>query len=83
MAMNAAIQKAIQHFGSAKKLADALQVQPPSLHQWLYEKRPIPVERCIDIERVTDGAVTVEEILPLVPWHVVRAKPAAEPQKVA
>jgi DNA-binding transcriptional regulator YdaS (Cro superfamily) len=41
-----------------------LGVRPVSVHQWARGIRPIPAERCPDIERATGGAVTCEELRP-------------------
>lgn len=71
------LTKAIEHFGTASALADALSVKPATISQWKDRKRPIPVERALEIERATGGAVTCEELRPDVDWS------RADPQKVA
>lgn len=61
------LEKAIDHFGGAGKggqarLAEALGVEPMAISHW--KKRGIPSDRCGDIERATDGAVTRAELKP-------------------
>lgn len=43
--------------GSQSALARAIGVTPPLLSQWKSGVRPIPIERCVAIERATGGAV--------------------------
>lgn len=43
--------------GSQSALARAIGVTPPLLSQWKSGVRPIPIERCVAIERATSGAV--------------------------
>lgn len=62
--MTSPIQKACDISGSQKSLADAVGVTPATVNQWVSGKRPVPSERCIDIERITAGAVTCEELRP-------------------
>lgn len=50
-----------------KHVADALGVPPPLLSQWRKD-RPIPETRCPDIEQVTAGAVTCEEMRDDLRW---------------
>ena len=60
-------------------MARALGVTPPTVHQWQTGRRPVPAERCPDIERATGGAVRCEDLRPDVDWGVVRqSAPAAE-----
>lgn len=62
--MNAhtALDRAVAIAGSQEKLAASLGIVPMAISQW--RKRRIPAERCRDIERVTDGAVTACELRP-------------------
>lgn len=59
-----AIQKASAAAGGQCRLAAAIGVTPAAVNQWITGKRPIPAERCIDIERATAGAVTCEALRP-------------------
>jgi DNA-binding transcriptional regulator YdaS (Cro superfamily) len=60
------IEIAIQMAGGISAMANALGVSAPTVHQWKSNKhsRPIPAARCPDIERITNGAVTCEELRP-------------------
>lgn len=67
------ILAACEIVGTASGLARALGVKPPSVSQWITGKRPVPAERCPDIERITGGKVTCEELRPDVDWAYLRA----------
>lgn len=58
------IQKAISHFGSAKRLASALGVTTQAVCFWRDGKRGIDADMIASIERVTGGAVTRQEFRP-------------------
>jgi DNA-binding transcriptional regulator YdaS (Cro superfamily) len=61
----------------AAHLARAISVPPSLLSQWSNGDRPVPMDKCLKIERATSGAVTCEELRPDVDW----SRP--EPQKEA
>lgn len=61
-------QRAVQHLGSQALLAEKLGIKQPTVSEWARGDRPIPIERCVDIERATDGAVTRRELRPE-DWH--------------
>lgn len=67
-----AIFKAVQIVGSQKQLADLLGVKAPTVSQWLKGKRPVPVLRCPEIERITQGRVRCEELRPDIGWDALR-----------
>jgi DNA-binding transcriptional regulator YdaS (Cro superfamily) len=50
-----AIVSAIEFFGSSAQLAEAVGVSTSMVDQWRYGVRPIPVKRCVLIEKVTRG----------------------------
>lgn len=53
---------AIKHFGSERKLAEALGIAPPSVYSW---GRKVPDLRQLQIERLTGGKLKAEQrILP-------------------
>ena len=58
------IERACEIIGSQAKLARSLGVTTPVVNQWISGIRPIPTERCPDIERATSGQVTCEELRP-------------------
>lgn len=55
---------------SASALAKNLGVSPAIIFQWRTGIRPIPVGRCIEVERVTNGAVTRRDLRPK-DWHLI------------
>lgn len=58
--------------GRGLQLAGGLEVSPPMVSDYASGKKQIPAERCPTIERLTDRAVTCEELRPDVEWHVLR-----------
>lgn len=48
---------------SAARLAAAIGVTSSAIAQWLTGERPIPIKRCVLIERATRGKVTRQELL--------------------
>lgn len=32
--------------------------------QWITKKRPVPIERCVDIENATDGSISRRDLRP-------------------
>jgi DNA-binding transcriptional regulator YdaS (Cro superfamily) len=57
---------------TAKQLAEVMQVPPPLVSQWRTNSRPVPAERCPEIEKATSGEVTCEELRPDVDWGFLR-----------
>ncbi|MDQ2150083.1 YdaS family helix-turn-helix protein [Alcaligenaceae bacterium C4P045] len=49
---------------SAADLARDLSVAPALIYQWRTGLRSIPAERCVEIERSTNGAVTRRDLRP-------------------
>lgn len=58
------IDSAAKLVGSLTELARMLKVAPPTVHEWKVGRRPVPAARCVDIERVTHGAVTRQQLRP-------------------
>ncbi|WP_430434276.1 transcriptional regulator [Methyloversatilis sp.] len=54
---------------SAASLAAKLDVTPGFISQIVTGRRPVPAERCSDIERATTGMVTCEELRPDLAEH--------------
>ena len=50
--------------GSRQAFAEKLKVPAPLVSQWANGDRPIPIERCLDIEQATDGKVTRRDLRP-------------------
>ena len=47
-----------------RELATKLAITPVLINQWANGKRPIPPERCVEIEHATNGEVTRPELRP-------------------
>jgi len=59
-----AIHKAIETVGSQEKLAAQLGIKQPTVSEWARGERPVPVARCIQIERATNGVVSRKDLRP-------------------
>lgn len=70
---NETILKAAQIVGSQTALAKALGVSLGAVNQWATYRRPVPAEYCPSIERLTNGAVRCEDLLPTIDWQYLRA----------
>jgi len=62
--MNETMQRAADACGGQAKLARLIGVTNPTVNQWVRGSRPVPIERCPDIERATGGAVTRRDLRP-------------------
>jgi DNA-binding transcriptional regulator YdaS (Cro superfamily) len=63
--------------GAGAALAKVLKCSPVLISQWANGVRPVPSDRCIEIEKASDGAVTCEELRPDVDWGYLRKTEAA------
>jgi len=59
-----AIQQAVSWAGSPSRLAELLGVTPAAISEWTSGRRPVSVRRCVQIESITGGAVTRQELRP-------------------
>jgi DNA-binding transcriptional regulator YdaS (Cro superfamily) len=50
--------------GKGTALAQALKVSQPTVSDWSTGKKPVPVERCAQLERATGGVVTRKDLRP-------------------
>jgi DNA-binding transcriptional regulator YdaS (Cro superfamily) len=66
------IKKACSIAGGQAALARILSVSPPTVNQWITGNRPIPLERCIEIEKATERQVRCEELRPDLDWAYLR-----------
>lgn len=62
------IKRAADSLGSQAALAEAVGVKQPTISEWARGDRPVPIERCVDIERATDRAVMRWDLRPD-DWH--------------
>lgn len=62
------IAQAITVLGSQQALADALGIKQPTVSEWKNGDRPVPIERCVDIERATGARVRRWDLRPD-DWH--------------
>lgn len=71
--------------GRASRLASALGVSPATISEWAGERKPVPSERCSEIERATDQLVTCEELRPDLAdhWAYLATRNGASRQEVA
>jgi DNA-binding transcriptional regulator YdaS (Cro superfamily) len=58
------IKKACDVLGGRVNLATALDVTPQAVYLWVTKPGKITAERCVGIERATDGVVTRYELRP-------------------
>ena len=58
------IDRAVDILGSQMALARAIGVSQARVWNWLNRGDNVPAEVCRDIERATDGRVTVHELRP-------------------
>lgn len=49
---------------SQRSLADKLGITPVLISQWANAQRPVPPERCVEIEVATSGEVTRKDLRP-------------------
>lgn len=54
----------LEESGKANTLAKAIGVSPVMISLWKTGARAIPIERCSDIERATNGAVSRRDLRP-------------------
>ena len=65
-----AIKRASDLVGGRVALARLIQVSPSYVSQLIAGARPLPVERCPEIERATSGAVTRRDLRPADWWLI-------------
>ena len=54
--------------GRSLAIAQALGVTPPVVSDWVTGKKGVPLERCVQIERATNGEVRRQDLRP-VDWQ--------------
>ena len=63
MITNEGLQKAVDIFGSQRKLAKAIGMYPQQINGWVNTGK-VPVKHCKKIEQVTNGEVTCFDLRP-------------------
>lgn len=63
-----AVARACDALGGRSSLAARIGVTPAAVSQWVSGERRVPAERCLQIERATDGTVRCEELRPDIDW---------------
>ncbi|MHB1729613.1 MAG: Cro/CI family transcriptional regulator [Leptospirillum sp.] len=58
------IHDIVNFFGNQSVLARALSIKPQSVQEWVSTNH-LPIRRAIQIERLTDGKIRLEDMLPL------------------
>lgn len=56
--------RAAEVAGGQTALAEACGVSVQAVNQWVRGVRPLPIERCADIERITGGVVSRRDLRP-------------------
>lgn len=51
-------------WGAQIKLSREINISISILNEWVSGKRPIPLKRCVQIEKTTNGAVTRKDLRP-------------------
>jgi DNA-binding transcriptional regulator YdaS (Cro superfamily) len=64
------VKRACDAVGGQAALARSVDVPPAFVYQWINKKRPVPVGRCMAIEKATSGKVTRSELRPD-DWHLI------------
>lgn len=77
------MKKACLLVGNQTRLAFLLGVKPPTVCQWATGIRPIPAERCIEIERATGSQVRCEDLRPDVDWAYLRGTSSDQAKEAA
>lgn len=62
--MNIHLNNAISTLGGLSKFSKAIGVRPPTVSEWATGKRPVPIKRCVQIEKLTGGVVTRKDLRP-------------------
>ncbi|WP_019558508.1 helix-turn-helix domain-containing protein [Thioalkalivibrio sp. ALE12] len=62
--MNRLVLKAAKQAGGQSALAKACGVKQQHVWNWIHRDSRVPAERCMAIERATEGAVTARQLRP-------------------
>ncbi|TCK44013.1 DNA-binding transcriptional regulator YdaS (Cro superfamily) [Paraburkholderia sp. BL8N3] len=70
--ITSSVLRACAIVGSKSALARAVGVKPPTVQQWCTGERPVPPNKCVEIERVTGRKVLAEHLCTDVDWGFIR-----------
>ena len=63
-----AAKEASRLLGSQAEMARRLRVAAPTVNQWCSGERSVPAKRALQIEALTQGAVSRVDLCPSFPW---------------
>lgn len=78
-ATNQAIREAIQGAGGPSKVARECGVSVQAVCFWRDGLRALPAEHCITLEKMSEGRIQCEQMLPDVDWAYLRQSTTQEP----
>lgn len=58
------VRAACEHAGGLHSLARLLGVAAPVVHRWATGERAVPIIRCVEIEKATNGKITRQQLRP-------------------
>jgi DNA-binding transcriptional regulator YdaS (Cro superfamily) len=68
-----AAKEASRLLGSQAEMARQLRVAAPTVNQWCSGERSVPAKRALQIEALTQGAVSRVDLCPSFPWADIAA----------
>ena len=68
--MKNSLDTAISVLGGLSEFSKKIGVRPPTAVEWVKGKRPVPIKRCVQIEKLTGGAVTRKDLRPDDYWEI-------------
>lgn len=54
--------------GERRRLAEAMNIDEANVSYWVKGTRPVPPTRCLEIARITNGAVQPSHLRPDIDW---------------
>lgn len=66
------LEQAIKMLGNTSALARAIGITPWAVSKW--DKNRPPKDRCLAIERATNGKITAEQLRPDLNWDYIRSE---------
>ncbi len=69
MSKNAVVKELVEILGGTAKCAKRMEIQPPSVSQWISGRRPVSPQRCVQFEMLLGGDSDVRKRLRPNDWH--------------